>query len=191
MSSNAIRNDVIINENLDVIQQNWGWLLALGILMIVLGVVAIAVPLMAALAIELLLGWLLVIGGIGQGIHAFSSREGKGFWLELLLAALYLGIGIMLLAYPVGGIVTLTLLLAAFFIAEGIFKIVMGLQLRPAPNWGWILTSGILALLLGALIMLEWPSAALWAIGLLVGVDLIFGGWSLIMLSLTLRRFRR
>lgn len=176
---------------MDALSRNWGWLLAVGILMIVLGVFAIGAPVVATIAVQFMLGWILVIGGIAEGIHAFMAQRWRGFLLQLLSAILYLVVGVLLLVNPVGGALALTIVLAAFLIVEGIFKIVMAWRVRDHRNWGWLLASGILSLILGALIWAEWPSSALWVIGLLVGIQLLFTGWSLVMLALAARAHRQ
>ena len=170
-----------------ITSKNWGWFLVLGILLVVLGSAAIAFPLIPAVAIEILFGWLLIIGGVAQVVHAFQLRQWKGFLLTLLAGLLYLVVGILMLVYPLRGVVTLTLLLAIFFIIEGIFKIVISSQLKAMSNWGWILCNGVIALILGGLIWAQWPSSAFWVIGLLFGINLIFGGWAMIMLSVAAR----
>ena len=176
---------------MEALSRNWGWLLALGILMILLGLFAIAAPAVATIAVQIMLGWLLVIGGIAQGLHAFMARGWGGFLVELLSALLYLAVGILLLVNPIEGALALTIVLAAFLIVEGIFKIAMAWRVRGHPRWGWLLASGILSLILGVLIWAEWPSSALWVIGLLVGVHLLFTGWALVMLALSARAWRQ
>ena len=175
---------------MDALSRNWGWLLALAILLIILGLVAIAAPVYATFAVQVLLGWILIIGGIAQCVHAFTVRGWGGFLFELLSAFLYLAVGILLLVNPVEGALALTIVLAAFLLVEGVFKIVMAWRVRRHPRWGWLLASGILSLILGALIWAEWPSSALWVIGLLVGVHLLFTGWALTMLALAARTWR-
>jgi uncharacterized membrane protein HdeD (DUF308 family) len=173
------------------LSRNWGWLLALGILMIILGVFAIGAPAVATVAVQLALGWILMIGGIAQGIHAFMVKGWGGFLLELLSAALYLVVGILLLVNPVEGALALTIVLAVFLIVEGIFKLIMAFRVRDHRGWGWLLASGILSLILGVLIWAEWPASGVWVIGLLVGIQLLFTGWSLVMLALAARAHRQ
>ena len=176
---------------MDTLSRNWGWLLALAILLVILGLLAIAAPVYATFAVQALLGWILIIGGIAQGIHALMVRGWGGFLFELLGALLYLAVGALLLVNPVEGALALTIVLAAFLIVEGVFKIVLAWRVRGHPRWGWLLASGILSLILGALIWAEWPSSALWVIGLLVGVHLLFTGWALLMLALAARAWRQ
>jgi uncharacterized membrane protein HdeD (DUF308 family) len=175
---------------MDALSRNWGWLLALAIIMILLGLIAIATPVYATFAVQALLGWILVIGGIAQGIHAFTARGWGGFLLELLSAILYLVVGVILLVNPVEGALALTIVLAAFLVVEGIFKIVMAMRVRDHRGWGWLLASGIVSLILGVLIWAQWPVSGLWVIGLLVGVQLLFTGWALVMLALAARAWR-
>jgi uncharacterized membrane protein HdeD (DUF308 family) len=179
------------NHPMEVLSRNWGWLLAFGILMVVLGMVAIAIPKPATLAVQVALGWILVIGGIAEGIHAFMAQGWRGFLLELLSAILYLVVGVLLLVNPVEGALALTIVLAAFLIVEGIFKIIMAMRVRDHRGWGWLLASGILSVILGALIWAEWPASGLWVIGLLVGIQLLFTGWALVMLALAARAHRQ
>ena len=176
---------------MEALSRNWGWLLALGILMIILGVFAIGTPVVATIAFQVMLGWLLVIGGIAEAIHAFMAQNWRGFLFELLSAILYVVVGGLLLFNPLLGAAALTLLLAVFLVVEGIFKIVMALRVRDHRGWGWLLASGILSLILGAMIWAQWPASGLWVIGLLVGIQLLFTGWSLVMLALAARGHRQ
>jgi len=176
---------------MEALSRNWGWLLALGILMVLLGGFAIAAPAVATIAVQIMLGWLLVIGGIAEGIHAFMAQGWRGFLFELLSAILYLAVGVLLLVNPVAGALALTVVLAVFLVVEGIFKIIMAMRVRDHSGWGWLLASGILSLILGVLIWAEWPYSGLWVIGLLVGIQLLFTGWSLVMLALAARAHRQ
>jgi uncharacterized membrane protein HdeD (DUF308 family) len=176
---------------LETLSRNWGWLLALGILMVILGAIAVAAPAVATIAVQFMLGWLLVISGIGEGIHAFMVQGWRGFLLELLSAVLYLAVGILLLVNPLQGALALTIVVAVFLVVEGIFKIITALRVRDHDGWGWLLASGIVSVILGVLIWAEWPASGLWVIGLLVGIQLLFTGWALIMLALAARRWRQ
>jgi uncharacterized membrane protein HdeD (DUF308 family) len=176
---------------MEALSRNWGWLLAFGILMIILGLFAIGAPVMATIAFQVVLGWLLVIGGIAEAIHAFMAQNWRGFQFELLSAILYVVVGALLLFNPLLGAAALTLLLAVFLVVEGIFKIIMALRVRDHRGWGWLLASGILSLILGAMIWAQWPASGLWVIGLLVGIQLLFTGWSLVMLALAARSHRQ
>ena len=172
---------------MDVLQKGWGWLLGLGILLSVLGLLLIAAPALGTLAIDLLVGWFLIIGGIAQLIHAFMEKAWRGFLLELASGLLYLVVGILLVFYPMAGAQALTIFLAAFLMVEGIVRIAMAMRVRPAQGWGWLLFGGIVTVILALLIWMQWPASALWVIGLLVGINLLFTGWSLTMMAIAMR----
>jgi uncharacterized membrane protein HdeD (DUF308 family) len=172
---------------MDVLQKGWGWLLGLGILLSVLGVVLIAAPVLGTLAVDLLVGWFLIIGGIAQVIHAFMEKAWRGFLLELLSGVLYLVVGGLLLFYPLAGAQALTLVLAAFLLVDGIVRVAMAMRLRPAHGWGWLLFGGIVTVILAVLIWMQWPASAVWVIGLLVGINLLFTGWTLTMMAIAIR----
>jgi uncharacterized membrane protein HdeD (DUF308 family) len=156
--------------------------------MVALGIAAIAFPFVATLAVELLIGWILAISGALGIVQAFRVAKWKGFLLSLLGALLSLGVGAVLLLYPFAGIVSLTLLIAALFLVGGAFRILLAFRVRPLDHWGWLLVSGILALVLAILILAQWPEAAAWVIGVLVGIDLIFSGWTLMLLAMAARQ---
>jgi len=169
------------------VKLNWGLFLLVGLSFIVLGIVGISLPQMTAIAIDLLIGWLLVFGGILQGVHAVKSRQWKGFFLSAIGTILYLGAGAFLLIEPLQGVLTLTLLLALLFMFEGGLKLSLAFQMKPQTGWMWPLISGILAIILALLIWAEWPSSAAWVIGLLFGINMLFAGWTTIMLGVTFR----
>lgn len=164
------------------------WFMVLGLIMIALGTAAILFPFVATMAVEILFGWIFVISGAFGIVHAFGVRKWNGFLFSLLGAVLSLAIGIILLFYPMAGMLSLTLLLAAFFFVSGIFRVIMAFSLRPADHWGWLLVSGILAFVLAILVMMQWPTSATWFIGVLVGIDLIFSGWMFLTMSIMVHR---
>ncbi len=157
-------------------------LLALGVVLIIIGILAIIVPTAASISIALLLGILLLVAGTAQLFHAFAARGWGGFFLHLLGAIVYLLFGLALLLNPDQGVRALTLLLAMFFMVTGFIKILMAAAVYKTENWGWLLANGIVAFILGALIWAQWPDNTDWVIGLLVGIDLVFSGFSLLML---------
>jgi len=166
-----------------IIAEHRGWFTFLGIAMIVIGVVAIAFPLVTTIAAKIFLGWLFLIGGVIQVVHAFSTQKWSQFFLNLLIGALYVIVGAWLAFFPFTGIITLTILLAALFVVEGGAEIGMGFRIRPKSGWVWLLVSGIVAVIAGVLIFAGLPSTAAWAIGLLVGINLIFSGISYVSLA--------
>jgi uncharacterized membrane protein HdeD (DUF308 family) len=170
------------------IHAHWKLFLAEGIVMMVLGLLAIAVPEVATLAITLLIGWLFFIGGIFRTISVLQHRAMPGFAWSLLIAVLAILLGLILILRPIAGVLTLTIWLIVFFIIEGIAAIFLAIEhRRHLPSWGWVLLSGLVDLLLAYLIWDGWPSSAGWAIGLLVGINMVFVGLSLIMTALAAR----
>jgi uncharacterized membrane protein HdeD (DUF308 family) len=172
----------------DAMRAHWKFFLAEGIVMLVLGLIAIAVPEVASLAIAILIGWLFFIGGIFRTLSVLRHREMPGFAWSLLTAVLAIVLGLVLLFRPIAGVMTLTIALIVFFVIEGISAILLAIEhRRHLPSWGWILLSGLVDLLLAFLIWDGWPSSAGWAIGLLVGINMVFVGISLIMTALAAR----
>ena len=170
------------------IHGHWKLVLAQGIVMMVLGILAVAEPNVATFAISIFVGWLFFIGGIFRAVWIWRSRAMPGFAWSLLTALLAILFGLILIFRPLTGALTLTMVLVALFILEGITAIVLAVQHREhLRSWGWVLFSGIIDLLLAYLIWAGWPSSADWAIGLLVGINMLFFGLSLVMTSLAAR----
>jgi uncharacterized membrane protein HdeD (DUF308 family) len=164
------------------------WSIVLGILLIALGIIAIAAPFFASLATGIFFGWLLVVGGIIQAVYALRhNRPGSSFALKLLLSALAIIAGILLIADPLAGVASLTLIIGIYFFIDGIFRVIMAFQLKPSANWGWVLFNGILMIILGILIWSQWPFSAIWVLGLLVGIGLLFSGIATVVLAAAAR----
>jgi len=170
------------------VAENRTWFIILGIVLILLGVGAIIFPLLTTIAVKIMIGWLFLIGGIVQIVHAFSTQKWSSFFLNLLVGALYVFAGGWLAFFPFTGIITLTIFLAAMFIVQGILEIGMGFRMRPQSGWGWMLFSGIIALLLGILIFAGLPGTAVWAIGLMVGINLLSSGLAYLFLGMSAGR---
>lgn len=168
---------------LENLRKRWGWFLALGVLLVVLGVIALGSSVFLTLATMEFVGWLLIVGGVLEAVHACSCKGWGGFFIDLLTGILYVVVGFMVVANPGATAVALTLLIAMFLIFGGIFRIVVALVVR-FQNWGWLLLHGVVNLLLGIAIWRQWPLSGLWVIGLFVGIDMLFNGWSLVMLGL-------
>jgi uncharacterized membrane protein HdeD (DUF308 family) len=164
-----------------------GWFIGLGILFMLLGGLAIFTPLAASLATTVFLGWLLIAGGLFQGVHAFQNRRWAGSGWAIFSAVLQVIAGVAVIAYPVTGTLTLTLVLATLLVANGVVKIVRAYQHRSMSAWGWLVLDGGLSVVLGLMIGLGWPSSAAWALGMLVGIDFIMGGSSMLMLGILSR----
>ncbi len=171
----------------DELHPRWGWLMALGILWVVLGILAFLAPFAASVALTLLLGALFAVGGGVQTIQAFATRGWRGQALHVASGLLSLALGLVLLIFPLSGVLSLTLLLSAFFIVIGAMRAAFAIQHRGTRYWGWMLFSSLLSIVVGGLIWFQWPTSALWAIGVLVGVELIFFGWAMINLALAAR----
>jgi uncharacterized membrane protein HdeD (DUF308 family) len=159
-----------------------------GVSLICLGMLALASPLVAAVAVNVLVAWLIVLAGVVHLVVAFHSREAGSVIWRLLVGLAYLCFGGYLIARPVAGVASLTLLLASLFLVEGIFNIALFFRAPSALRSSWFLLDGIVTLLLGLMIYLQWPSSSAWAIGTLVGVSLIFSGLTRVMVALAVRK---
>jgi uncharacterized membrane protein HdeD (DUF308 family) len=175
-----------MQEERQALRANWGWFLVLGAALVLAGLLAISYPVLATLTTVLVFGIVLMCGGGVEIASAIWARRWSGFFLHVLTGLLYLFVGFLLVERPELGAAGYTLLLAMFFIAGGLFRIVSALNHRFA-SWGWAALSGGVAVLLGIMIWRDWPEAALWVIGTFVGIDLLFNGLSWIMLGLDLR----
>ena len=167
----------------EVIQKNWGWFLALGMAKIILGTIALGETFLMTVFSVKLLGWLLIIGGIMSVFHAFKERGWDGFIVDLLTGLLYAIVGFIAVSNPVESAVSLTLVIALFLLISGAFRVVEGL-VGNFPHRMWVILNGVINLVLGFMIMRQWPVSGLWVIGLFVGIEMIFYGWSLVMLAL-------
>jgi uncharacterized membrane protein HdeD (DUF308 family) len=168
------------------LRSKWGWFLVLGILLILAGAVAISRPAISTLTVVELIGYLLLFGGgveIASGIWAGSWG---GFFLHLLCGLLYLFLGAFVIERPLENALIYTYILAIFFVASGLVRMVMSLAHR-FHGWGWMFFSGLITFALGIMIWRQWPEAALWVIGTFVGIDLIFVGWSWVMLGAAMK----
>jgi uncharacterized membrane protein HdeD (DUF308 family) len=170
----------------DTVRHHWQLFLTQGVIMTILGVLAVIWPQISTVAVDVYVGWLFLLSGVVGLATMFLAQDVQAFLWLLLTAALSLFVGIVLLWHPVEGAVSLTLVLIAFFIVEGIFQIAASISYRDvfADSWGWMLASGIADLILAALIIKGWPSTAGWALGLIVGVNLVTSGAAIIMVAL-------
>jgi uncharacterized membrane protein HdeD (DUF308 family) len=167
--------------------RRWGWLLTLGIVEIIAGGIAIAVPVIASLAAVAIFGAVLLVTAILQLVHAFQVRAwARSAWYGFG-GLLYAIAGLLVIAYPLGGALTLAVLVGILFIADGTLRVAFGMSARPVVGWGWLVAGGIGSLLVGVTLLLGWPATALWATGLLLGINLIFTGLTRITLALASR----
>ncbi len=170
------------------VQANWGPFLAEGILLVVLGTAAMVVPVLASIAVSVVVGWVLLLGGlVGLG-STLLTRRTPGFWWSFFSAFITIIVGFLMIGWPFEGAVSLTLILTLFLITDGILTIMFAVDHRKSPNWAWMLLSGVFDLALAAAIVMAFPASATWALGLIVGVDLVFGGFALVTLALAARR---
>lgn len=176
----------LLTASASELRRRWGWFLALGIAMAVVGLLALGASVFVTLASMFFLGWLLAIGGALHIVHSFGTGSWSGLFMHLLVGILYVVVGLLTIVHPVAGALSLTLLLAALFMVGGLFRIVTAAAIR-LPHWGWMLLNGIITFILGLVIWAQWPISGLWAIGLFIGIDLLLSGWSFIMLALKAR----
>jgi len=155
-----------------------------GVLLIVFGVMAVGSPFLAAVAVGVVVAWLIVLAGVVHVMLAFRAHGAGSMIWKLLVGIAYLCFGGYLIVHPVLGVASLTLLLASLFLIEGILNIVLFVKMRPVQGSNWMLVDGIITLLLGLMIYMQWPSSSLWAIGTLVGISMIFSGVARVMMSL-------
>jgi uncharacterized membrane protein HdeD (DUF308 family) len=160
--------------------------LVLGVVLVILGIAALAASALTTLISVLFLGWLLVIGGGVQTVHAFWAREWGGVFAHLVTGVLSLVVGLLFLTRPTLAEQALTLLVAVLFVVGGLVRLNVALLGR-FPAWGWVVYDGVLSVLLGLVIWVAWPESAVWVIGMLVGIDLLIKGWSCVMIALALR----
>jgi len=159
-----------------------------GVLLIVFGMVAVGEPLLAAVAVNALVGWLIILAGVVHLVLGFRAHGAGSMIWKLLVGVAYLCFGGYVILHPVLGVISLTLLLASLFVIEGVLDFVLFAKMRPMHGASWVLLDGIVSVLLGGLIYLQWPSSSAWAIGTLVGISMIFSGVARVMMSLAVRK---
>ena len=173
----------------ETMREHWVLFMVEGIVLIVLGMLAIIIPQLASLAVTILIGWLFLISGVVGLVTTFWVKGAPGFWWSLVSALVAIGAGVVLLGWPISGTVSLTLVLIVFFIVEGVASIMYGIEHRreASSRSGWMIVSGVIDLILAAIIFSGLPGTAFWALGLLVGINMVFGGTSLIAMALGAR----
>jgi uncharacterized membrane protein HdeD (DUF308 family) len=175
----------------NAIHEHWILFLIEGIVLVLLGIAAILLPVIATITFTILIGWLFLIsGGVGLVTTLWMRHAVPGFWWSLLSALVGIAAGILLLVWPITGALSLTIVLSAFFIVEGVASIMYAIEHRNqlTGRWGWMLVSGIIDLILAGIIMAGFPGTAAWALGLLVGINLLFGGVALIGMAMAARK---
>jgi uncharacterized membrane protein HdeD (DUF308 family) len=178
MSSQSLTNDV---------KKRSAWSIAMGVLTAVLGVFLILYPFATAMITTVLLGWILVLVGVAQFVFALHTQTIGNFFLKILLGILYVVAGLALAFLPIEGVIVLTGVLGTLLLVQAGLLTVTAFQMKPLDGWGWYLADAIASLLLGVLIFVKWPNSSLWAIGTLVGVAVLIGGISRIMIAAKIR----
>jgi uncharacterized membrane protein HdeD (DUF308 family) len=171
-----------------IVRQASMWSIVWGVLLILFGMMAIGSPFLAAVAVNVVIAWLIVFAGAVHLILAFHAHGAGSLIWKLLVGVAYLFFGVYLIRHPVLGVASLTLMLASLFLIEGILNVVLFFKMRSLGGSSWVLADGVITLLLGLMIYLQWPSSALWAIGTLVGVSMIISGVTRVMMSLAVRK---
>ncbi|WP_426425579.1 HdeD family acid-resistance protein [Bradyrhizobium genosp. A] len=177
----------------DALGSHWRLLMFQGVSMVILGCLAIAAPVTATVAVDLYVGWLFALGGVIGLVAIVSTHDVPAFLWSLLTAALSIVAGIMSIAQPLEGALSLTLVLTAFFTAEGVFQVATSIAYRNviAASWVWMLVSGLADLAMAGIIIANWPASAVWVLGLLAGINLISSGWAIVMAAMAGREFAR
>jgi uncharacterized membrane protein HdeD (DUF308 family) len=173
---------------LENVKRASGWSIALGVLMILAGMIAICAPLIAGVVVVYVVAWTAIFNGGALIVYGFRSHSGGRTVLEILLGLLYIAAGVYILMNPGNGLLALTLVIGCFLLIYGVFALVLAFQLRPASGWGWVLFDAVVTILLGALIWRHWPINSEWVVGTLVGISFIVSGVSRLMLSLAVRK---
>jgi uncharacterized membrane protein HdeD (DUF308 family) len=169
------------------IQRHWGWVLGLGILLFVLGIIGLSMEIMLTIVSMYFFAALLIISGLSHFVDAFKYKQVKGALGQILIAFLYVCAGLIVLYDPLLASAVLTALLAWLLIIIGVTRIIMAFHLKNSAGWRWILLAGITSFILGLLILIQWPMSGLWVIGMFIAIDLIVSGWTYMFMALSLR----
>jgi len=180
-------SDVLVIQVTPEMIHHWGWFLAFGIILVALGIAAIVRSTTATVASMVVFGWLLVFASVAEFVTAFMVGKWSGFFLHLLIAILFLVVGILMLTRPVMSAEAWALVMSAFFLVGGLYALISALWTH-MPGWGWQAASGIVSSILGILIAAGWPASGLWVVGLFVGIDLVFYGCAWIALAVNLHK---
>lgn len=180
-------NPPSLGTHLIPLRRNWGWLMAEGIVLIILGVFGLGAVALLSLASAIWFGAMIFVGGIVVLIDAFRHQGWKSRLWHILIGVLYIAVGVMTFVNPLVATASLTLLAGAALVATGVLRLIMAFQNRELPYWGWVAASGALSLLLGGMILAQWPGSSLWVLGTFLAIELIFQGWAAIALARAIR----
>jgi len=176
------------STSIGIEKQSVGWAIALSILLILAGLLAIVVPLAAGIGVAVVIAWLLVLGGVAHLAIAWHIRSTGGLLWQVLLGLLYLGLAVYILVWPVAGLASLTLILACYLYLKGVLVLILAFRIRHLKGAGWLFFDGVIALILGSMIGLSWPSSSEWAIGTLIGISMLFAGFTRLPMAIAARR---
>ncbi|MGX1740659.1 HdeD family acid-resistance protein [Bosea sp. NPDC055353] len=186
-AESAPRSGSSLATHLVPLRRNSGWLLAEGIVLVILGVLGLGAVALLSLASAIWFGAMIFVGGIVVLIDAFRHQGWKSRLWHILIGVLYVAVGVMTFVNPLVATASLTLLAGAALVATGVLRLIMAFQNRELPAWGWVAFSGVLSLLLGGMILAQWPGSSLWVLGTFLAIELIFQGWAAIALARTIR----
>ena len=186
-SDSGLLNSETATTARSAVQRRWGWLLLLGIVQVICGALALVIPVAASLAAVLVLGAVLIVSGVLQTVHAFSVKARKHMALQAIGGIVYLIAGVFVLLFPLSSALTLTVMVGAVLIADGVLRIVVANRLKPRDSWGWFLAAGIASTAVGILLLIGWPFTGFWAIGILLGASLLVSGVINCALAVTFR----
>ena len=178
---------LMLNTGIEEVRKHSTWFLVIGIALVILGMIAIGYAVEMTIVSVIFLGWLLILGGLFEIIHGFSRRGWSGFFINLLAGVLYAVAGFVMVSNPASAAVTLTLLIAIVLFVAGVFRLFIAFS-TPLHHRGWLILNGAISILLGFMIWDSWPVSGLWVIGMFIGIDMVFDGWTEIMLALSARR---
>jgi len=176
-----------LGTHLIPLRRNWGWLMAAGIALVILGILGLGAVTLLSIASAIWFGAMIFVGGVIVLVDAFRQQGWKSRLLHLLIGMLYVAVGVLTFMNPVVATASLTLLAGAALVATGVLRLIVAFQNKQLPSWGWIAFSGVLSLLLGGLILMRWPESSLWVLGTFFAVELIFQGWAEIALARAIR----
>lgn len=183
----GVSNPPSLGTHLIPLRRSWGWLMAEGIILIILGVLGLGAVALLSLASAIWFGAMIFVGGIVVLIDAFRHQAWKSRLWHILIGVLYVAVGVMTFVNPLVATASLTLLAGAALVATGVLRLIMAFQNRELPYWGWVAFSGALSLLLGGMILAQWPGSSLWVLGTFLAIELIFQGWAAIALARAIR----
>jgi uncharacterized membrane protein HdeD (DUF308 family) len=175
-------------RRIEDVGEHSGWFIALGVAYIISGIVALIMPFLASVAVALVIGWVFLFVGIVTLIQAWRVASWGGVIWQVIVGLIILAGGVAAVIDPIAAAVGLALLVGIMFLAKGIAQIALGFNLRPSAAWGWIVAAGILAVLVGLIVIFNWPFSGTWVLGTFAGISLIFSGWSYIMMAMAARR---